>query len=256
LKDISDKDRSQKGDKEKMVYLLNKILQTKKSSCSAFTDFLNPDEQMLVSRLCIENGMKVVFYGGKGEFERAIGVISDDTYEEDIPVDVIKITGNFKFEKLNHRDYLGTILSLGIKREKVGDINLYEDGAEIWVIRDISSFICQNLSKIKHTGIKASIISMEDSRERIQDFKPIKINIASFRLDSIIAALTGFSRNQAAEYIKSGNIKLNFSEIKEADEKIETGDLISIKGFGRYKITGDGSTTRSGRINIEVKKYI
>lgn len=256
MKDISDKDRSPKGDKEEMVYLLNKILQTKKSSGSTFTDFLNPDEQSIVSRLCVENDMKVVFYGGKGEFERAAAVISCEIYDEEVPVDVIKITGNFKFEKLDHRDYLGTILSLGIKREKIGDINLYDDGAEIWAIRDISSFICQNLSKIKHTGIKTSIIKMEDSRERIQEYKPVKINIASFRLDSIIASLTGFSRSQAVSYIKSGSIKLNFSEIKEADKKVENGDVISIKGFGRYKITGDGKTTKSGRINIEVKKYI
>jgi RNA-binding protein YlmH len=169
---------------------------------------------------------------------------------------VIRITGNFKFEKLSHRDYLGSILSMGIRREKVGDINVFEDGAEIWISNEISDFICFNLSKIKHTGIKTSIIKMEDSRERIQEYKSIKINIASFRLDSIIASLTGFSRSQAVSYIKSGSIKLNFSEIKEADKKVENGDVISIKGFGRYKITGDGKTTKSGRINIEVKKYI
>lgn len=242
--------------KEKLSIFVDKITRVKRSWEECFTDFLNPDEQMLLKKLCMYEGLYLGFMGGKGYFERAAAVISHEDYSGVFPVDAVRIEGNFKFEKLNHRDYLGTLLSLGIRREKLGDINVFDDGAEIWLSNEISDYICYNLTKIKHTGIRCEKITFEEAREKIQNFKEISINISSMRLDCIIAALAKISRSEAAGLIKGGNIKVNYNIENEFSRKINEGDLLSIKGFGRYEIDKIINITKSQRINIAVKKFI
>ncbi|TDT61836.1 RNA-binding protein [Fonticella tunisiensis] len=244
------------GDREKAIRLLDKVNRVKSSWGEEFTDFLNPDEQLLVKNICSSEGLYCRFFGGKGNFERAVGVISPYEYFGDFPVDFIKITGNFKFEKLSHRDYLGSILSLGIKREKIGDINTYEDGAEIAVHRDISDYICFNIDKIKHTGVKLQKIPFDDLRERALKLKEMVVNAASLRLDSIVAGVTGMSRAEASGTIKGGGVKVNYALVCEPSKNIKEGDMISIRGYGRYKFESLLGKTKRDRITLQINKYI
>jgi RNA-binding protein YlmH len=242
--------------REKIAVFLDKINRVKRTWEDAYTDFLNPDEQILLQKMCAGEGVYCGFFGGKGYWEKAVGVISNTEDKSDFPVDIIRIRGNFKFEKLTHRDYLGSILSLGIRREKIGDINVFEDGAEIWILNEISDYVCFNLSKIKHTGIKAEKIDWKDAREKVQNFKEMNVNVPSMRLDCMVAAAAGLSRNEASELIKSGDVKVNYNIISESSTKIKEEDMLSIKGFGRFQIISVIGTTRSQRINIAIKKFI
>jgi RNA-binding protein YlmH len=242
--------------KEKISIFVDKITRVKRTWEESFTDFLNPDEQMLLKRICKNEDVYSRFMGGRGYSERAVSVISCSEYNGSFPIDIIRIKGNFKFEKLNHRDYLGTILSLGIRREKIGDINVFEDGAEIWLSNEISDYICFNLSKIKHTGIKSEKISYDEAREKIQNFKEINANISSMRLDCIIASVANVSRSEAAGLIKSGDVKVNYNVDNEFSRKVNEGDLLSIKGYGRYQIDNIINVTKSQRLNIAIKKFI
>lgn len=246
------------GDKTKLTYLIDKVRTAKKTWGTVFTDFLTPEDESLLRNICFQESMEVKFLGGKGNCERVMAAIFTDEINEEFPIDVIKIIGNSKFENLDHRDYLGSILALGIKREKLGDINVYDEEAEaeIYVHRDMSSYICQNLTKIKHSGIKISIIDMASAREKIQKFSDMKINIASLRFDAVVSAIINLSRTNAVELIKSGNVKLNYSVKYELDSKIKIDDLISIKGFGRFKVEDILGITRSDRIVLLVKKYL
>ncbi len=242
--------------KEKLAIFTDKITRVKRTQKESFTDFLNPDEQILLKRLCMDEGVYSSFIGGKGYFERAAAVISLEEYNGDFPIDTVRIKGNFKFEKLDHRDYLGTLLSLGIRREKIGDINVFDNGAEIWLSNEISDYVCYNLIKIKHTGKRCEKIPFSEVREKIQKFKTVSANISSMRLDCIAAALGRISRSEAASLIKGGNIKVNYNIENEFSRKINEGDLISIKGIGRYQIDDIVNITKSQRINIAVKKFI
>lgn len=242
--------------KDKIVLFKDKINRVKKTSKSVFTDFLNPDEQIILKNMCLSERLYFESCGGNGDFERAVCVISSDVFKDEYPVEVIRVKGNFKFEKLTHRDYLGSILSLGIKREKIGDINVFEDGAEVWVYEGMGSYIEANLDKIKHTGIKVETINILYARQSVQKFKEMKINVPSMRLDCIVAALAGISRNEAVNAIKKGNIKVDYIIIGEPSEKVNAEQLISIRGNGRYRINSLLSKTKSDRLNITVKKYI
>lgn len=244
------------GNKEKLPLFIDKVNQVKRSYDYVYTDFLTPEEQNLIRIVCSQEFVYPVFYGGKEGFEKAAAVLGIEEYSGEPPVDVLKVTGSFKFEKLSHRDYLGAILSLGIKREKVGDINIFDDGAELYAAREISDYIAYNLKKIKHTGIKIQRINYEDAREKIQEFKDIKINIASLRFDCILSTLIGVSRNDACEVIKSGDARINYITVYEPSKKLSEGDMISIKGYGRFKIDELIGKTKSDRLNMRVKKYL
>jgi RNA-binding protein YlmH len=243
------------GDKQRIVYLTDKVRIAKKTWEETFTDFLNPDEQIFLKRVCRDEDCFVSFCGGKGNFERAIAGISNFESEFEFPVDVIKIQGNLKFQKLNHRDYLGSLLSLGIKREKIGDINVYEDGAEVWLQRDIADYICLNLTKIKNTGIKVDKIPFSNATEKIQEYKEFKVNVASMRLDGVISSVLNISRTSAASLIKAGAVKVNYMVTEESSKKINEGDLISARGYGRYIVEGIIGTTRSDRNILLIKQY-
>lgn len=244
------------GEKEHLVQLIDKINRVKKTWEDAVTDFLTPDEQYMLKKICDDTGVNVYFFGGKGDYERAVAVMCCGEHDIEFPIDIIKITGNFKFEKLDHRDYLGAILSLGIKREKVGDINVYEDGAEIYIQKDISDYICFNLNKIKHTGIKVEKINFDKTREKIQRYKETLINIASLRLDCVVSAAAGFSRSEASSLIKNGDVKLNFIVLTDSSCKVKEEDLLSIKGYGRFLIGNIKGTTKKDRIVLSIKKFL
>lgn len=242
--------------KEKVIYLLDKVRIAEKTYNDVLIDFLTPEEQIILKSICKEEDIHAAFFGGRGSFERAAAVIGIDEYAGEFPVDIIKISGNFKFEKLTHRDYLGSILSLGIKREKVGDINVYEDGAEIYLSRDISSYIINNMVKIKHSGVKVKRIQLDEAREKILKFKDIRATIASFRVDSVVAAAYGISRSEAAALVKSGSVKLNFVETDESSKKVKTTDIFSVKGYGRFEIVDNPGLTKKDRLNVILRKYI
>ena len=244
------------GEKGRAEAILGRLVLTIKTGKTAFTDFLNPEEQRMLGRACSSEGLQLKLFGGRGNFERAVGDISTEPYEGEFPVQVLRATGCFKFEKLDHRDYLGAILSQGVRREAVGDINVFDDGAEIWVLKDIGNHICMGLDKIKHTGIKLQPIDQQEARERIQQFKEYSINAASMRLDAIASGVTGVSRGKISEMIKKGEVKLNYSEEFDPSCKTDSQDVLSIKGYGRYLVGEILGNTRSGRLNIIVKKYI
>ncbi|WDC85882.1 YlmH/Sll1252 family protein [Caloramator sp. mosi_1] len=168
-------------------------------------------------------------------------------------MDIIKVNGNFKFEKLSHRDYLGALLSLGIKREKIGDINVFDDGAEIYVSKELSDYIVFNLNKIKHTGIKLEKITFEEARERVQFFKEIVVNAASLRIDAVISEVYNLSRSEASSLIKQGNVKINYISNDDQSYKLNDGDIVSVKGFGRFIFSSVIRNTKSQRLVLSIK---
>lgn len=244
------------NDKSKLIYLIDKVKLANRTFKTVFTDFLTPEEAIILKKICHDEFISVDFLGGKGECERVIGAIYKEEMFGIFPIEVLKISCNSKFEKLSHRDYLGAVLSLGIKREKIGDINVFEDGAEIYVNSDMSSYICNNVIKIKNSGVKISIIDITEAKEKIERFVEKKINISSLRLDCIVSSLINLSRTNAAISIKSGEVKLNYSITYEINTKVKRDDLISIKGFGRFKIEDILGVTKSDRLTLLVKKYM
>lgn len=237
------------------IKLLDVVNRVERTWQEQFTDFLTPDEQYFLNKVAEGREIVIKYFGGKESFERAVALISKVEMDIEFPVDIIKVKGNFKFEKLTHRDYLGTLLSLGIKREKIGDINVFDDGAEIYILRDFSDYVIYNISKIKHTGVKLEKITIDQARERLDTFEEKIVNVSSLRLDAIVSGAYNLSRAEGANLVKQGNVKLNYVLNDDQSFKVNEGDIVSIRGYGRFLFSKVLGYTKSQRLCVLIKKY-
>lgn len=231
-----------------------------KYAAPRFSVFLDGGEKAyLEDNFRAPYGFNTMFFGGFSGSERTIlGVFPEwtDAGESLFPILIIKITGKYE-KKLSHRDYLGTILSLGIDRSKIGDIMITDDTtAFVAVCDDIADYICNNLHKISNQGVKTEILdifNLPAVSPRLEVFGTV---CASLRTDAVVAAVTKLSRKDAAKLVENERVKINHRPVSDASKQIKEGDLISVQGFGRFILASSGGCTRSGRLHITVKKYI
>lgn len=219
------------------------------------TKFLNLREQEILTYIIGQNSgvfLKFSNISGFDEYKRAI--ISPFEVDDDFDIDIIKLDYNKKFSELNHRQILGTIMSLQIERNMIGDI-LINENKDIYIIssKEMSDFIIQNVFKINNSEV---FLSKTD--KVIGSFSPNyvikKYFLASLRIDLVTSEGFGVSRNKVQEMIKAGLLKLNSKEEKNVSRQIELNDVISLKGHGRIKLLSVGGLSKSGKICVEIGK--
>ena len=220
-----------------------------------FSKFLDEQEQEILKQEGISEG--ILFGGYEGAERKLFGVFPDwvEPCDCDFPITALRFTKKYEKE-LNHRHFLGTILSLGIERNKVGDILPDDSGATIFVLGDIAEFIKENIMKIAGCGVDIDICEKDSIEIPEKRFELIDVVAASMRLDAILSSLLKISRKDAKNLSLSGNVSVNHLEARSEDVKLLEGDILSIRGFGRAEIYGIGGKTRSDRVHVTVKKYI
>lgn len=155
-----------------------------------------------------------------------------------------------------HRTYLGALMKIGLKREKIGDILVRHDGADIVISNDIKNFMINNINQLTRFQ-KAKIESLKIDQIKYTPAKNeiIKINVPSMRLDAIIGELAKCSRSDSSELLEQERVMVNFKEEIRGTRIIEDNTMITIRGKGRFKINKILGNTKSGRINVEVTKW-
>lgn len=246
--------KSAQNDEDRLVIskAIDAAVLSEKYAAPRFTAFLDPRLLRLV-RLALEKaGAPFGDFGGYDGAERRMICIFDGF--ADYPIDAVQICGRGT-DKLCHRDVLGAVLALGIKREKIGDI-FFENGR--WIVfacNDISQFIAQSLEKVGNLKVSCGLCGIEGITPPEKQYKEIKGTVASTRLDCVIALVTGEPRTRAAGNIQSGLVLLNYMPETSLSATVSDGDIISVKGFGKAKITVGGKS-RKGRIYITAQKYV
>ncbi len=235
-----------------------------------YSDFLNLNEQNILHRLPKDKLFtRTVSFGGYGMAERQMAAfIPDALYlrygkkefsPEDTayPLRVLKISPlNRKFSgELTHRDYLGAILNLGIERSKTGDILIEGDDALIFVHRDMAALICEELTRVRHTSVRAVEIPAFDV-DYTPAFEEIKGTVASVRLDSLLALAFSSSRTKLTGLIERAKVYVNGQLITSNGYQLTPGDLISVRGMGKFRYESAGARTRKNRIMVVIQKYI
>ncbi len=242
--------------------LVNELLEYSRACEKGYTlkhtDFLDPRQQKLAEDILgVNKSICYDFQGGIPESERAICLIYDENYEiseEDIPITILSVTWNKSSRKLSHRDFLGSILGCGIKREKVGDIILDDDSAYVACMSDISRYLLYNLNKVGSVAV--SVSETKEPHRKEEKVKVIASTVASLRLDSIIATGYGVSRAKAVETVKSGKVKVNWEDTESASREMKQGDVVSLRGKGRIVLEEVAGTTKKDRVRITIKKYL
>lgn len=216
------------------------------------THFLNSSEQAS-SLVQLKNDYNYKLYGGFEDAERQIIVFYPDYIEEiSYPISAIKI--EYK-KKMSHRDILGSLMGLLIKREMIGDILVYDDFAIIFVMENISDFILTNLVKIGNQTVVIDKISIDEIELPEASFKIIKDTVSSIRLDSVVSSGFSISRSKASDLIKASNVFLNNVICAKSDYKVNINDKISIRGKGKIILSDILGKSKKDRIFIEIKRF-
>jgi len=200
-------------------------------------------------------------FGGNDACERQMiqfGSEKDFGYSEKFPIHLIKISPlSPKFaEKLNHRDYLGALMNTGIERSLLGDIIIKELDAYLFCVNHISDFITKNVFSVKHTNVTCTICN-DTAIEMLQPkLKELEVIAASPRVDAVVASITKLSRNSANDLFAAKKIYINGICCENKSCQLKAGDILVIRGTGKFIYESCGNETRKGRVYIHLKQYI
>lgn len=232
------------ADKVEQFYNLGKVVAT---------NFLDPSEIVTVSKEI--KYVEHAIWGGFENAERKIILIGFDSELED---DVRYVASEFisalrisvSNDILTHRSVLGSILGLGIKREMIGDIIVQNNLCDIIVSKNVVEYILNNFKFVGREKIEVKEISLDEIMIPEDSSKEINTTVSSLRIDNIISAGYGISREKSSALVKGKFVKLNHVVIKSAVKTVHEGDLISVRGKGRLEVREIGGTSKSGRIKI------
>lgn len=222
--------------------------------------FLDPHQVSLISRELsakVPQDIKFEFFGGYDDAERRMFLCYPDYLEPDYDeiIVVLEIVGR-DIAELSHRDYLGSLMGLGIKRENIGDILPFEYRCFIFVRSEMARYIIENLTKVGRRGIEIYIRKLSDIKIPKKETEINRVVVSGFRIDCIISAALNLSRSKASELIKSDRVRLNFENIDDVAKQVKEGDLISVRNFGRFRFLEICGITRKGRHSIIIERYI
>ncbi|RQD73112.1 MAG: photosystem II S4 domain protein [Candidatus Syntrophonatronum acetioxidans] len=238
----------------------DKVDKVRRKNSPEVTDFLDPFQQKLAeSFLKSCDDLTYIIYGGYSGAERARIAIMPKFWigkTVDLNITLLDIKGNTRFKDLNHRDFLGAILSLGLKREKIGDILVEEEGGKVAVDTLVSSFIISNLEEVSSVAVTVREVKPEEVVERKERTKELKGTVASLRLDAVASLGFGFSRSKIVRAIKADQVKVNWQRANDPSFQVEKGDTISLRGKGRIIIDNVLGKSRKGRIQVLIKKIL
>lgn len=246
--------------KNKMFKVIDKANSTIKNYDVRFTDFLNPYEVKNAQSILNSNSdIKYTVDGGYDGAERCTIFIYPFYMEyEDIENNLrfLQIEGNFKFKSISHKDYLGSLMGLGIKREKIGDIIIHDNFCQVVVSHDICDFIIMNLHKVSRNNVSVFEITRDKIIPSLQVYKEVSFTVSSDRLDCIISGLYNISRQESLKYINAEKVNVNYEKIIFPSKEIKENSLISVRGKGRAIIVKSGDITKKGRIKVIAKLII
>lgn len=250
----------------------DKVRQCSENSMIACTAFLDMRERSVIAaHLSPQSEAKTVFYGVFEDAERVAAVMLPYYVEaadfsslrsyfsenpENNPLAVIEVEKDRFSKPLSHRDYLGALMSLGIRREITGDIIVNENGCKIAVLAHMADYIAENLCKAGRGTLKAKVIAAQNVAETekttgIED----SFTVSSMRLDSVVKNAFNVSRSDACKAIESGVVFVNDSECLKADKKICGGDKIVFRRKGRIIVEDCSSVSKKGRIIVIIKRF-
>ncbi|MDP4133833.1 MAG: YlmH/Sll1252 family protein [Bacillota bacterium] len=202
---------------------------------------------------CKEKDISVVSFGGYSEAERKVAGFIPVCDTPDFPISVVEVTG--RSDTLTHRDYLGSILGLGITRENVGDICIEDGRSYVFCLSSMADFIAMNLTAVKKESVSCKVLPCQNINIT-SNFEFFKGTVPSERADAVLSVMFKISRSDALEAIKASRVHVNYEELKDPSKKLKEKDVVSLRGFGKAVLEEFGGFSRKDRLFITVKKFL
>ncbi|WEG11649.1 YlmH/Sll1252 family protein [Pullulanibacillus sp. KACC 23026] len=216
------------------------------------TDFLDPRQQEIVRALVPADGeLTVDFWGGYKEAERKRALFlppySDDL-SRNFKVALYELNYPAKFVTIEHRHLLGSLMGLGLKREKFGDVLITESGAQFIVAEEIGDYVRFNLNQVGKATVTCEPCSWDDFQPPQVEWEERQGSVPSLRLDVVIAEIYRLTRSKAVDLVKGERVKVNWKVIDKPSYELTPGDDLSVRGFGRSRLIAIDGETRRGNL--------
>ena len=253
-------------DKLILAKLQDKIKYCKSRNKIVNTEFLNLHQKNIIQSKLNELKIKnYIFHGGFDEAESKLLILYPDKLNEEIVlksineiINAIKITlPNELVGKYEHRDYLSSVMRLGLERQRIGDIIVYGDEAYIIALKENAEYIKNSLQELtRFKKSKIEIIDINEIKSKTPELMPMEIHVSSNRLDSIVSEIARTSRNKADELIQNEKVQINCQVEYKSSKQVNIGDIIIVRGSGKYILDDIKENPKTKRLIITLKKYV
>lgn len=232
----------------------------RKTGVPRFSRFLNERERLIAQNAARTQKAEPLFFGGSDSAARTVCGFFGGTYAEEMPQEdklglfpVRAVTFSFRScDKLTHRDFLGAILNMGLERSVLGDILVAEAHAIVFCLETAEELIC-GLTKIGKVGVRSERgITRELPKAK---FETLDRTVSSLRLDRLVGACANISGDRSATLIRSGQVSADFSVCLNVSCIIKESTVISIRGYGRFRLAKVTGETKKGKIHVIIEKY-
>ena len=250
-------------DRVLLAKILDRAEQAQGRNIPVATDFLSPQQRMQAQELLRLAGIPETAFavlGGYAGAERNLLLFLPDWLdaedaESQSPIRCLR--GAFREEEaLTHRDFLGSLMGMGIVREKVGDIQVSPGSADLMVLDPVADFLLQSWSSAGRARLTVQEIDPSCIHIPVARCEQIRDTVSSLRLDAVCSTGFRMARGKAADMIAAGRVQLNWRECTKPDKLLSEGDTVSTRGFGKFELTEVGGVTKKGRTAITVKRYL
>lgn len=246
------------SEEERLLSRLSDLRYAARRYQTRFTFFLNERERALLEAAMQGTDREIFrFWGGYPSAERTIlGAFPPDraAQEEEFPIAAVGFSYR-KQDELTHRDFLGALLAQGRKRETLGDILIRPGMATVLVHRAHLQELL-TVEKVGRVGVRGELLSFPLTDLPQAKTEPVGGVVASLRLDCVTALAAGVSREKAAGLIKSGLVSVNHLPQISVSHPLTAGDILTVRGSGKFRLTGEPRPTKKGRLFLTLEHYI
>ena len=239
-------------------HLLDLCRKNEKTGTWQYSAFLTPAEQDDLLRSPEAAGFPFLLEGGYEGAERRIMAAGNEAESgpPEWPVRVVAVAPKSEkyAEELTHRDFLGAILGLGIERSLIGDILVRDSRGWVICLDTAADLLAASLTQVRRTAVTAAEVP-PDVPELQPRYAPVRLNVASERLDAVTASFCGLSRGQAEKLFAAGKVFVNSRPAMDRSARLKEGDILSVRGFGKAVYDGIGHETRKNRLWVSLRKY-
>ena len=243
----------------RLLELANRAYQ---NNIYTFSDFLSISQQDVLYRASRDKKfppIKFDLFGGYENCERKIarfGCEDDFGYTVEHPIVCIQVDPLAKkfAKEYTHRDYLGSLMGLGIDRKKFGDIFVDGMTAYIYVNEDTSDYVIENLTSVGRNSVKCTLSALPDSFIK-EALTSITIQCASPRVDAVIAKVYNLSRKDVIPYFLEKKVSVNGHLVENNDKMLSLNDAVSVRGFGKFILASEGGLSKKGKLNLTIEKF-
>ncbi len=232
-----------------------------RSGIYTFSDFMDINEQALFFGMEQElSFVPYTLFGGREDCERRMVRFGSPEmlgYEEDFPIRCLTVRPLMqKFaDDLTHRDFLGALMHLGIERDIIGDIIVRDNIGYIFCEEAIAEFLAEHLDKVKHTSVTCTV-GTECPAEANPTFSEEEMVVSAPRCDSVVAKAYKLSRSESAHLFDAKRVFVNGRQCESPGSVLKEGDVVSVRGFGKFIFDGIRAETKKSRIRVKIRKYV